>query len=100
MSTEFDKLAWNQACETMAEQANNSCGLGYEIYERSFSGAVNQALNSLPEAHRPEAIEIAKRLGWATAGELAQSQRLMDEAGCCAHGIDPDCCPMGCGDIE
>jgi hypothetical protein len=100
MSIEFDKLAWNQACETMAEQANKSCGLVYEIFARDFSRAVNHALNSLPEAHRTEAIEIAKRLGWATAEELAQSQRLMDEAGCCAHGIDPDCCPRGCGDIE
>ena len=100
MSIEFDKSAWQVACEKMAEQANRSCGLVYEIFARDFSRAVNQAIFSVPEAHRPDAIEIAKQLGWATDEELAESLRQMDEAGCCAHGIDPDCCPMGCGDIE
>ena len=100
MSMEFDKLAWNEACEKMAEQAHKSCGLVYEIFARDFSRAVNHALNSLPEAHRPEAIEIAKQLGWATDEELAETQHQMDEAGYCSHGLDPDCCPMGCGDIE
>ncbi|MDI9853427.1 hypothetical protein [Comamonas sp. 17RB] len=65
--------------------------------------AAREALHtpiSVQEAHRPEAIEIAKQLGWATDEELAESQRQMDEAGCCTHGIDPDCCPMGCDGIE
>lgn len=100
MFLQFEELAWKAACEQMAEQANKSCGLVYEIYQRSFSGSVNQALNSLPEAHRPEAIEIAKRLGWATGEELAETQRQMDESGCCSHGLDPHCCPAGCGDAE
>ncbi|WP_313569330.1 hypothetical protein [Comamonas terrigena] len=100
MFLEFDKLAWQLACEKMADQANRSCGLVYEMFERDFSCAVNHAHHSLPEAHRPEAIEIAKRFGWASEEELAATQRLMDEAGCCNHGIDRNCCPMGCGDIE
>lgn len=96
----FDRQAWLSRCEALAEQANSACGLVYEIYERNFTGAINRDLQRLDQRHRGEVIEMAKNFGWATAEELAETQRLMDGSGCCSHGLDPDCCPAGCGDPD
>lgn len=100
MNSVFDRDAWQQRCEVIAEQANRSCGLVYEIFERNFTGVINQELQQLDQSHRADAIQIARTFGWATAEELAQSQRAMVDSGCCSHGLDPDCCPAGCGDLD
>lgn len=99
MCREFDRVSWRQRCELLAKQANKGCGLVYESYERSFTLSINQELGQLDAGVKDEAIEIAKRFGWATAEQLAKSQRLMDEDCSCRHGIDPRWCPVGCGDM-
>jgi hypothetical protein len=100
MDSVFNRAAWRQTCEFLAQRANRSCGLVYEVYERELTSAINHELGNLAEVHRPEAIQVARSYGWATDEELAQSRRLMEEDGSCIHGIDPHWCPAGCGDIE
>lgn len=96
----FDREAWQLRCKELAEQANRGCGLVYEIFERTFSEGINQELLRFEECQRAEAIEVARTFGWASKEELAQSQRAMVDSGCCSHGLDPDCCPAGCGDLD
>lgn len=86
--------------EAMAVQANQGCGQIYELFLERFSGMVDRAY---PPGclDRERAIAIANAVGgYATPEEIAQSQIEADEMGCCSHGLDPDCCPCGCGDLD
>ena len=48
-----------------------------------------------------DAVKTAIAIGgYATPEELEQSRNEMADMGCCSHGLDPDCCPCGCGDTD
>jgi len=98
--TVYDAAAWMQRCDELAAQANKSCGLVWEIFQRTFTRAINNEITSFDERGRTAALAVAKEFGWATEEELAASKREMDAAGCCIHGLDPYHCPVGCGDLD
>lgn len=100
MSSGFNRAAWRRQCEDMAAGAHEGCGLVFEVYERSFTSAVNTHLQELDARFRAEATQIAKSYGWATPEQLAQTQHVLEDDGSCNHGIDPHWCPVGCGDLE
>lgn len=96
----FDEGAWSTKCDALGRSAQAGCGLVYELFEANFSAAVDSAVEQLPEQHRARALEIAADHGYATQAQREETRKMLDESGCCAHGLDPDCCPCGCGDLD
>lgn len=97
----FDEMAWCTRLSLMAESANTSCGLSHDLYQARVSGSVDGAVERMPEAHRTRALEIAKKqVDYATPAQLEESARSNAEDGYCSHGIDRNCCPAGCGDLD
>jgi hypothetical protein len=85
----------------VADEAIAGSGCAHDVYVQKVSFAIEILLKDLPEDHRPRAMEIAREeFDYATRDELAEAQREMAEAGLCTHGLDPDCCPLGCGDLD
>ncbi len=84
----------------MAAQANRGCGQSYELFLERFSGMVDFAY-PMGSYERDKAVKMAMAIGgYATPEELERSRDEMAEMGYCCHGLDPDCCPCGCGDID
>lgn len=84
----------------LANEAQRGCGLSYDLYVQKFSKSVEVLIRDLPEGKRQIAIAEATEYGYATADELQVAERELEEMGFCHHGIDPECCPLGCGDRE
>ncbi|RDI15393.1 hypothetical protein [Comamonas sp. AG1104] len=96
----FSENDWAAKCAALSDAANRGCGLVYETYELRVGASIDLALQQVPELLRPRAIEIATEHGYTTAEQRAQTERMLQDDGCCSHGLDPHCCPMGCGDID
>lgn len=89
-----------QRIEAMAAQANQGCGQLYELFLERFSGMVDKAYP--PGSYdRERAIAIALSVGgYATPEEIEREQQANAEMGWCTHGLDPNCCPCGCGEYD
>lgn len=96
----FSENDWAAKCAALSDAAHQGCGLVYETYELRVGASIDLALQQVPELLRPRAIEIATEHGYTTTEHRAQTARMLQDGGCCSHGLDPDCCPMGCGDID
>lgn len=96
----FDVATWEARCESLQAMAHAGCGLSYDLYQQRFSAAVEEHIVGLPGEMKSLAISVAVPFGYLAAGELAQVQIELAECGYCTHGIDPNCCPLGCGDID
>ena len=90
-----------KACiEAMADEAGKGCGQIHDLYVRKFSGMVDVRFGLASDEVRNEAIQIARQFDYSTPEELAADADEMAESGFCSHGLDPNCCPLGCGDLE
>ena len=90
-------MCLNDCIQKMKKTANFGCGLVYEIYVENFSAMLD---SKFPPGHlqREEAIALAEG-DYCTPEEIAVSRQEAAELGLCSHGLDPDCCPCGCGDL-
>jgi hypothetical protein len=43
-------------------------------------------------------LSVARKQKYATTEEIEQIQQESLNNGFCIHGIDPNCCPAGCGE--
>lgn len=88
-----------QRLNELSRQAATGCGQSDWLWQSGFSGMVASAY---PPGHaqRNEALELAVPMGYLTAAELEKQAEELANDGYCSHGIDPNCCPCGCGDIE
>lgn len=91
----FDAERWERTCDQKAAAAYLGCGQSDVLWSRNLHAALKTRLDRIPVEHQAEALQIAEHAGYQSAASLQQS-----EDGSCAHGLDPDCCPMGCGDLE
>ncbi|UUC96131.1 MULTISPECIES: hypothetical protein [Comamonas] len=96
----FSENDWAAKCAALSDAANRGCGLVYETYELRVGASIDLALQQVPELLRARAIEIATEHGYTTPVERAVAAQMQRDDGFCSHGLDPDCCPMGCGDID
>ncbi|HBP0062103.1 TPA: hypothetical protein L5P25_003032 [Pseudomonas aeruginosa] len=97
----LDETAWRAVCETAAKQAIHGCGQSHDWYVERFSSEVDAQVHRLPEHQQAYALQIAEEYGdYATPAERHETQDWNAENGICMHGIDRDCCPAGCGDLE
>jgi hypothetical protein len=82
----------------MKEAANQGCGLVYELYTERFSAMLDA---KFPPGHpQRDAVIALSEDDYFTPDEIARGRQEADEMGLCSHGLDPDCCPCGCGDLE
>jgi len=94
----LDEPAWRAVCETQAALAVKGCGLSYDYYVDLFSAKIDARVNELLEHQRAAALQIAREWDYATPTERQEKQDWNVEHGYCSHGIEWDCCPLGCGD--
>lgn len=98
---EFDQAGWRERCERWGIESNHGSGLVYELSVEKFSGYVDAGLAQLPEAHRDRAREIAATdFCYLTPQEIEVEREAAMRSGLCTHYLEPDCCPLGCGDLN
>ncbi|ABM96906.1 hypothetical protein [Methylibium petroleiphilum] len=96
----FDQPAWRRLCTAACDTAARACGASDTVFTSLYSAAIDAALRDVPAAQQPLALAIARELGdYATAEEIARDRAEMLAQGWCTHGIDPNACPAGCGDL-
>lgn len=93
----IDIHSWAQTLQRLADEANRGCGLSFELFEQRFSNSVKGVVVGLSHEDREAVLELAHPLGYAEKPYLDNPDA---DDGCCAHGMDPYNCPVGCGDIE
>lgn len=96
LGTNWSDDQWKAHFEILADDAYRGCGQSDVLFTRRFSAAVDGALGSLSKTRKQEVLKLAVYFGYATEAE--RNEDLGPDT--CAHGLDPDCCPAGCGDIE
>ncbi|WCM90590.1 hypothetical protein [Acidovorax sp. NCPPB 3576] len=94
----FDENAWSGICKKLADQAFKGCGLSHDYYVKRFSAEIDNALKSIPAEFHPQALMAAQFFDYASIDEIQETEQSNADNGFCAHGIDEDCCPHGCGD--
>lgn len=96
LDIEYYRTLFNEL--SVSEQSR--CGLVYELYQRRLSNEIDRYLNKLNQSDRVKLLEMAKEEFDYLSPEEIEIAIEKDEAnGLCSHGLDPDCCPVGCGDI-
>ena len=99
-ATEFEAGRWSEVCVQMAAQASRNCGCVHDMYQQLFSELIDEKLKSVPGEHHRAALEVAGRWDYLDPEGRAKAQQEMAEQGYCSHGLEPRCCPMGCGDLS
>ena len=85
--------------EELAVSSFKGCGLSDVLYRDRYSSGVDGLVADFSPVQRSIALRLARQYGdYATSSERQQQRD--DDPNMCAHGLDPDCCPAGCGDIE
>lgn len=83
--------------EKLAAEANNGCGLVYEIFIERFSSAVDGVASYLHSETARLLIGIARSIGdYQTKTEIEKMGANATEEGLCVHYLDENTCPCGC----
>lgn len=90
----FSAERWQETCDRKSKEAAVGCGLSDVLWSMNLHAALVDRLRRIPDEHQAKALQIAKHAGF----QSDPLQDLDDDA--CSHGLDPNCCPMGCGDLE
>ncbi len=91
--------AWGAKVTADSNRHIARCGCAYEVFQRNFSFDIEVLLGDVPHEFRAEAISMAEDAGYLDRDGLAQLDRELKSQGLCSHGLEPDCCPMGCGGL-
>lgn len=92
---------FRRQCDVFDREQQPRCGLIYELYQRRLSADIDGYLAGVPAEYRDELIAVARReFDYLTQDEIEEEIRQDSERGYCSHGIDRNCCPLGCGDID
>jgi len=85
----------------LARTATQGCGSSHDVYVSKFSQSIDMLLAITDDQARKDAIINAARNYDYHSPEQVQAMREESlQSGYCVHGIDPNSCPAGCGDIE
>ncbi|EJG2034199.1 hypothetical protein ACJO17_19190 [Vibrio parahaemolyticus] len=90
--------------EKLAQDAHKGCGLIYELFANRYIDAIDNLVLDLPKGVKEQVINLAENYGYEviTAEQQTESheEHWNDDVHYCSHGIDANCCPAGCGDID
>lgn len=86
--------------QDLNREAMRRCGSAHETYISIFSASIDDLIEAKGNEHNTAFILKAARLqDYATPEEIEQMNEDSLDSGHCVHGIDPDCCPAGCGEV-
>ncbi|MEQ9530600.1 MAG: CcgAII protein [Haliea sp.] len=86
--------------QDLAKEATQRCGSSYEVYQEQFSQRVDALLATTEDSTAKAAIlNVAREFDYVTRAELEAMREDRVDDGACYHGFDPNCCPLGCGDL-
>ena len=100
MPNEFNSESWHNICDAFATEAARRCGQSDVLYTKLVSQAIATELTKIPQAHKEDGIRIAREFDYCTPEELRADDVQAKDMGYCAHGLAPNCCPVGCGDLD
>lgn len=84
--------------DEMSKEISRGCGLVYELYQTRLSAEIDNYIKTLPQDLHDKAYAIAKNeFDYICHSEKEEKPSWQD--GLCLHGLDPNCCPCGCGDL-
>lgn len=93
--------SFRDQCTAISKELMPNSGLIYELYQRRLSAGIDRLLRDIPVEFQDDAKAMAREeFDYMTAEEIADEIRQDRDNGICCHGIDRDCCPMGCGDLD
>lgn len=82
----------------LANEALESCGLSHDLYVQNFSKSIDLYMQNMEDSERFSVIDEAHLSDYASPAEIKLMLIENESNGICRHGIDPDCCPAGCGE--
>jgi hypothetical protein len=92
---------FTEQCAALAKEVMPNSGLIYELYQRRMSTGIDVFLRDVPAVYQDDARQLAREeFDYQTPEEIAEEIRRDREYGLCSHGVDRDCCPLGCGDLD
>lgn len=95
----FLDLTLYEEVQKLAMEAVRCCGQSHEVYVSCFSEQVDDLIaRKGGDTNTAFILSVARKQDYATSDEVAQMQQDSLDAGYCIHGIDPNCCPAGCGE--
>lgn len=95
-----DKLSyWEIKLKKLSENFMSNCGLSYDIYQQNFSKSIDELVINLNDDDKKIVIDLARELfDYLSADEIEKQITENEKEGFCQHGLDFDCCPLGCGE--
>lgn len=85
--------------QDLSRDAMRRCGCAHETFVSFFSASVDALIGRKGNAQNiPFILKMAPNHGYLTPEEVDAMQQDLLDSGACIHGIDPDCCPAGCGE--
>ncbi|EKO6116475.1 CcgAII protein [Klebsiella pneumoniae] len=96
----FNADKFRSELDVLSKKTMPGCGLVYELYQRRLSAAIDNLVATLPAEQHAQAFELARQeFDYLSAEDIAEEIRRDSENGYCSHGLDRNCCPLGCGDL-
>lgn len=87
--------------DELAKTAMRGSGCSHDVYVCNFSRSVDALLATTEDPSLRETIlDAASKHDYHTPEEVEALRQENVRDGFCVHGIDPDSCPAGCGDID
>lgn len=101
MSTYSFEDDFRNLCTNISKEVMPGCGLIYELYQQRFSSQIDSIIETLPASEQLIARELAREeFDYISSNEIEEQMLSNKVNGLCSHGLDPNCCPCGCGDID
>lgn len=85
---------YREAIKAIAEDVQQGCGLVYELYVKRFSQAVEIYLDQVPKMDRQVVVGLAETEGYVPTEWIPEPEA----ESLCRHFMEPDACPLGCGE--
>ncbi len=95
---EYTEAQWRWTCQRAAKHAHLGAGLTETLWNRNMHGALAHLLHQMAPEDQRQALKIAQEFGYMDDEALEEDAKWNAEHGYCVHGLEPHCCPVGCGD--
>jgi hypothetical protein len=96
----FDADIFYETCDQASREAAHGCGLSDVLWLTRCTTSIGSLLPSVPLASLAKAHVVARNAGWLDPAELKDLTAWTEDEGLCSHGLELECCPAGCGELD